>query len=137
MLNLRVPLSSAWSNILTYAVDTQEPTEKVRIITLKSYFVDCVYDLALQKFSVEAPEIVRAHAAVLITTSPPKVREFVNISHTGITVAVDRDVIDEQAINYAMTLVGQSMDILTYYGIVKFGDDKSFTLEQIPWFHSH
>jgi hypothetical protein len=120
-----------WADVVLAAEAASETFEDVHVVTLRSYFLDVVYDQAILRFldtgkAWDEAEIT-AIATLIIETSPPKVSERVIFSDDGlITVVIDVPKITNETVFPAMSLLSKAYDQQRINGIVSLGPDRVF-----------
>ena len=112
-----------WSNVIITAAGDNETFDDVKVVTLRSYWSDMVYDMA---YHAGANHPTRQAALNIINTEPaPWLYEHVVIAPDGITVVLDIDTIDDDAIFKSMWALSQAVDQLDgCYGTVNVGNGR-------------
>jgi hypothetical protein len=111
MQTLSSPARNAlWADILLAADAASEPFQDVHVVTLKSYFLDVVYEQAINEvistgFKFTEP-VIRSIARMIIEKYPPSVSERVIFSSDGhITVVVDVPQVDDDTVFKVMEML--------------------------------
>lgn len=95
-----------WADVILTAETMDEPFQEVRIVTLRSHFLECVYEQALSAYPRVTESELSYIAKEMLEARPITVAEHVTFSPDGsITVVIDRDIIDETATFDAMEMI--------------------------------
>lgn len=128
----------SWDALYFTAESHQESFQDVNIITLKSYFVDKVYEAAIREVGLISEHALDRKAVMIIASQAIKVQEHVEISSTGIKVVINRNMIDDDATWAALDNVAIALERLDgKSGIVPFSEYLSFAATDITWLHKH
>lgn len=125
--------SEQWDNLSILSIINGFPLQDVHVVTTRSHYLDLIY-LEATEMSLNAGHSLNAFAIVeaakLVRNSGNIfVRESVEISSTNITVYVDTDQIDEDAVTHALQLLSEAFEHLTgESGTVNFGQPLEYDL---------
>ena len=101
----------------------------IRIITLKSYYIDQIYESA---FNMAGGDVHRVSniAHTLMESGGVKVREFVEVEKEQIVVVINVDKIDQKAEDNALALLVEVEEIKV--GVKQeFGDPITFNYNEV------
>lgn len=121
-----------WADMMIAAESTNEPFQDIQVLTLQSYFMDVVYDQAVDRFlslnrKWNIREIVDI-ARLIIEVSPPKVSERVIYSDNGqITVVVDTPAITDDTAFEVMYLLSKAMQ--EEGSVITLGPERTYGTE--------
>lgn len=103
-----------WSSVVIAAAGTNEAFDEVQVVTLRSIWTDQVCDAVINLIGiVNNPVDLLEHATRWIESRPPQyLHEQVTISDDGITVVLDVDEVDDDAVFKAMQAISQAMETL-------------------------
>lgn len=122
-----------WANIVLSAEAFQEPFEQVNVVTLRSHFLDAVFEQAfdeLMQDGVWSDDLFASKARSIIETNPPHVFEHVVFSPDGaITVVIDIPEIGEDTVFDVMEMLANAMDQPRINNKVRMGQDVVFTTD--------
>lgn len=96
----------------------------IRIITLRSHYIDEIYDIAFKAANGSMKDVHNI-AKSLMNTGTLKVREFVEVKDNKITVALNVDKIDEAAEDKALLLLIE-VDKIVDGVLQRFGEPITF-----------
>lgn len=128
----------SWSDLYFTAEASREKFEEVSVVTLKSDFIDKVYDfVAKSNVCVTSKEFER-RVTNLINANQVSVYERVEVSKDGIYVVISRDTIDDQAVVDSLQMVSTALNQLNgEYGVIRFGNPVTFLSTEISWLYRH
>lgn len=128
----------SWDALYFAAESHNEPFQDVNVITLKSHFVDKVYEEAIREVGLLDEQLLTKKVAKVIASQEIKVQEHVEVSPRGIKVIINRNIIDDKATWDALDHVAVALERLDgKTGIVPFSEYFSFTAADITWLHKH
>lgn len=133
---------STYNQLVFNAVAEKEPLQDVNTITLKGEFAKKVEMLAIENLTTQGTRLTRktvmAEMSRIFDTKTITVQEAVYRTKNGLSVVVNAPVVDENAINRVFDLVTEALDKLDgQYGVIKFGEPVSFSMNEIPWLNFH
>lgn len=128
----------SWPDVYFTAETNGEPFEDVEIVSLKSYYVDKIYEIAICDVGLENEAKLQKRVTELVNSGQFKVREHVKVRSTGIVVVVNKLVIDDDAIWPALELLSDALGRLEgKCGRVEYGEQVAFLSTEISWLHKH
>lgn len=128
----------SWPDLYFTAEATREAFEDVVVVTLKSDFVDRVYDRAIKEVGLKSQTRLSKRAYEIIQQQEIKVQERVEITKAGMKVIVNCNEVNEAAVWRALDMLAQALDVLEgKVGTVPFGESVSFETTEIVWLHTH
>lgn len=131
--DVRANQRKVWADVILSAAATEEPFEDVRIITLREFFKQRVYDMASAGIQSQWSDnsILRSAEHIALHT-PPLVSERVIFSSSGsITIVVDADTINDGTILDAFTVLNSSFGRQNINGEVITGPTVMFGLAEL------
>jgi hypothetical protein len=127
------------SEVFSLAQASNEPFRDVMITTARSFFVKLAYeaaaDLVYREGHTLSEEKVHAVAVAMIADRKLMVQEHVRVSGPNITVCLDIDNVDGDDVMWlALDRVASALDQLDgESGVVTYGADLVFTVDQVSW----
>lgn len=107
-LGIRARQQKLLSELTLYADAEHEEFAEVQVITLQQRAKDLAFEQIMREVNVdiEPQQKVQQRVAELAQSEyAPSLREFVLIQQDKIRIGIDRDQIDDRAIDYALTLL--------------------------------
>ena len=138
----QIPHLKAYNRLVFAAIAECEPFQDVDAITLKGEFAKKVEAAAVarvvdQRKALTASNIA-TELAYVFKHNNIVVQEAVHHTESGLSVVINSEAVDDEAISRAVMLVQQALDQLDgRYGTVKFGEPISFTPSEIGWLVQH
>lgn len=120
-----------WPSLYFTAESDGENYEDVRIVTARSVYLYLLEEQALQHVKEITPAAVQSYIVHNLKNYVPHVCEQVTFDGDSITVVIDTDVIDEQAIDTALEMVAQA--ICKGKRELCFSKPLKFDLRNLPW----
>ena len=112
-----------WPDLVFMAAGNDEEFQEVKITTLKSHYLDTVFDLAWKQ--IKNIEDLQSRAEVIMDSGDISVREYVKVNGKyQVEICIDREIITDDAVEDAL-------DLLVEMGIeprscIEFGDRRTY-----------
>jgi len=126
-----------WPSVYFTAELSGEAFQDVNVVTLKNYYVDKVYELAIDKVGMD-PLLIEKCALKMLNSNLVTVREFVKVTPNKIIVVINSENVNDDAIWLALDRVAIALDKLDgTTGTIPFSEYVSFTTTDITWLRKH
>lgn len=128
-----------WTNLYFTAEATRDQFDHVHVVTLKSHYLDLIYDLAIKEVGILDDAKLLTRVKEIVDSGEVLVCEHVNFSTPHTTVVINRESITDDTIMEAAELVRMALDLDTGgdRGVVNLGEMVSFASDELTLLYKH
>jgi len=112
-----------WPDLVFMAAANDEEFEEVTITTLKSHYIDMVFDLAWKQ--ITNPDDLQSRAKKIMDSGNVSVREYIKVNENyQVEICIDREMITDD-------IVEEALDLLVEVGVernacIEFGNRRTY-----------